>query len=68
MSNWLFYTVPAIFIPIYCRNLFTNTMIFLFTTVIFFGVIPGAFSFVILYLLTDISFYAAMKRIDDDHS
>ena len=68
MSNWLFYTIPTIFIPVYCRNLFTNIIIFLFTTVIFFGAIPGAFSFVILYLLTDISFYAAMSRIDDDYS
>lgn len=67
MIDWLFYTVPQIFIPIYCRNLFTNTIIFLFTTVIFFGVMPGAFSFVILYLLTDISFYAAMRKIDDDN-
>lgn len=68
MGNWLFYTVPTIFVPIYCRNLITNTAIFFLTTVMFFGVIPGAFSFVILYLLTDISFYAAMRRIDDDHS
>jgi len=68
MINWIFYTVPPIFCPIYIRNLIANLSIFVFITMLVFGVIPGSGSIFLLWLMTDISFYAAMKRIDDDHS
>ena len=68
MNDWLFYTVPKFFIHLYVRNLITNMAVFIFLTVFVFGVFPGAGSIFTLWLMTDVSFYHAMKRFKDDNS
>jgi hypothetical protein len=68
MNNWFYYTVPKIFIVLYVRNMLTNFGIFTFIGIMFFGVLPGSSSMFILWLMTDISFYHAMKRFKDDDS
>ena len=43
-------------------------MFFIFITAFVFGVLPGVGSIFILWLMTDVSFYHAMKRLkDNDH-
>lgn len=68
MNNWFYYTVPKIFIPLYVRNMLTNLGLFTFIGIMFFGMLPGAGSIFMLWLMTDISFYYAMKRFKDDNS
>ena len=62
MSDWLEYTVPKIFVPIYVRHVFTNFAVLIFFALLFFGQLPGALSFLIIFLMSDFSFYAAIMK------
>lgn len=64
MDDWLFYTVPKVFVPIYVRHVFTNFAVLIFFALLFFGQLPGAFSFLIIFLMSDFSFYAAVIKND----
>lgn len=62
MNNWLEYTVPKMFVPIYVRHVFTNFAVLIFFALLFFGQLPGALSFLIIFLMSDLSFYAAVIK------
>jgi hypothetical protein len=66
MSDWLSYTVPKIFVPIYVRHIFTNFMVLIFFAMLFFGWLPSAVSFLIIFLMSDFSFYLAVIRKNGD--
>jgi len=62
MDDWLFYTVPKVFVHIYVRHVLTNFAVLIFFALLFFGQLPGAFSFLIIFLMSDFSFYAAVIK------
>ena len=62
MNHWLEYTVPKIFIPIYVRHIFTNFAVLTFFGLMFFGWLPSATSFLILFLMSDLGFYFAVIK------
>jgi len=67
MNNYIFYSVPLIFVPLYIKNLFVNAWIFIILTAIFFSKFPSAGALFLLFLFTDFSFYnAVIKGTDND--
>jgi len=62
MNNWLEYIVPKKFVALYVRHIFTNFSILILFGLLFFGFIPSAVSFAIVWLAADLSFYFAVMR------
>jgi len=62
MNKWIEYTVPSPLAPLYVRHIFTNFAIIILFGLLFYGRIPSAVSFLIIWLAADLSFYFAMKR------
>ena len=62
MSDWINYIVPKHSARLYVRHIFTNFSILILFGLLFYGWIPSAMSFAIVWLAADISFYFAVMR------
>jgi len=62
MNKWIEYIVPSPLAPLYVRHIFTNFAIIILFGLLFYGRIPSAVSFLIIWLAADLSFYFAVIK------
>ena len=61
MNNWIEYKVPKKHTRLYVSHILKNVFILVFFLLLGFGVMPSSLSFWIIVLMSDATFYHAIK-------
>ncbi len=62
MNDWIDYAVPKKYFRMYMTAVFRNMFVFLFFTILLFGMFPSGLSILTLMLFTDFIFYQVVIK------